>query len=164
MRTLHLVCSAVLLAAPVAARAQGPLPLKHAPQPTAAAITAGDLMTRLYILADDSMQGRRAGEAGNLKGTAYIEREVRRLGLLPAGDGGTYFQAVPLVRRTVAARSSLAVDGRNLELWTDFTPLATRGTARRLDGAQVVYGGDAANPGIDANKLKIGQVINLPAK
>ncbi|MGH7688539.1 MAG: hypothetical protein ACREN3_02965, partial [Gemmatimonadaceae bacterium] len=34
------------------------LPLKHAPQPTTAAITAADLMTRLYIFSDDSMQGR----------------------------------------------------------------------------------------------------------
>ena len=33
-------------------------PEKHAPQPTSQAITPGDLMTRLYIFADDSMQGR----------------------------------------------------------------------------------------------------------
>lgn len=63
---------------------------------TQAGITAGDLKTRLYIFADDSMRGRAAGTPDNLRGTAYIEREVRRLGLEPAGDNGTYFQNVPL--------------------------------------------------------------------
>ena len=37
------------------------LPHKHAPQPTTANITAADLMTRLYIFADDSMMGREVG-------------------------------------------------------------------------------------------------------
>jgi len=58
------------------------------------AITAADLRTRLYIYADDSMMGRRIGTVGNLKATAYIEREVRRMGLEPAGDSGTYFQEI----------------------------------------------------------------------
>src|SRR4249920_1867874 len=66
------------------------LQLKHAPQPTSAAISAADLMTRLYIFADDSMMGREVGTPYHLKATAYIEREARKLGLLPAGDSGTY--------------------------------------------------------------------------
>ena len=71
-----------------------PLPLKYAGPPTAPAISAADLMTRLYIFADDSMMGRPIGTDGNNKGTAYIEREVRRMGLKPAGDSGGYFQSV----------------------------------------------------------------------
>ncbi|HZF68187.1 MAG TPA: hypothetical protein VEZ47_09125, partial [Gemmatirosa sp.] len=53
------------------------LPLKHAPRPTTAGITEADLMTRLYIFADDSMLGREAGTEGNLKGAAYIARELQ---------------------------------------------------------------------------------------
>ena len=75
------------------------LPLKLAPRPTAAAITPADLMTRLYIFADDSMEGREFGERGNVKGTNYIERELRRLGLEPAGENGTFFQVLPTHRR-----------------------------------------------------------------
>ena len=63
-------------------RATRPVP---GPRPTTAAITARDLMTRLYIFADDSMQGREAGTPGNVKGTDYIAAEIRRLGLVPAG-------------------------------------------------------------------------------
>src|SRR6266568_1511386 len=92
--------TAILLASPTV-NAQTTLPLKHSPKPTIQAITADDAMTRLYIFADDSMMGRRAGEPGGLKGTAYIEREVRRLGLTPAGDSGTFFQWVPLITRAV---------------------------------------------------------------
>lgn len=61
---------------------------------TVPAITAEDLRTRLYIYADDSMLGRRFGEAGNEKATRYIASEVRRMGLEPAGDSGAYFQDI----------------------------------------------------------------------
>jgi len=71
----------VLLAlSPLAAFAQAPLPRTHAPQPTTGAITPGDLMTRLYIIADDSMMGRQAGTAGNLMVTAYIAAEAKKMG------------------------------------------------------------------------------------
>src|SRR5437868_14062604 len=61
---------------------------------TVPAITASDLRTRLYIYADDSMMGRRVGTKGDLMATRYIESEVRRMGLEPAGDGGAFCQDV----------------------------------------------------------------------
>ena len=117
------------------------LPRKHAPRPTTPAITAADLMTRLYIFADDSMMGRQAGTEYNLKGTAYIAAELKRLGLDPAGDSGTFFQNVPLVRRSYAASSKLSVDGEPLAIWTDYAPLPGRGLARGAGTAPVIYGG-----------------------
>src|ERR1051326_7607871 len=55
-------------------------PLKFAPRPTSADITPVDLMSRLYVFADDSMMGRDdGGPIGAGKATAYIERELRRL-------------------------------------------------------------------------------------
>ena len=64
------------------------------PGRTEAAITPADLKSRLYLYADDSMMGREAGTIGNYKATAYIAAEVKRLGLEPAGDNGTYFQNI----------------------------------------------------------------------
>ena len=61
---------------------------------TVPAITAADLSTRLYGYADDSMMGRRIGTPGNMMATRYIESEVRRMGLEPAGDSGTFFQDI----------------------------------------------------------------------
>ena len=86
-------------------------PEKHAPQPTSQAITPGDLETRLYIFADDSMMGRETGTRGHLISTAYIADELRRLGLTPAGDNGTYFQNVPMIRRAFNEKSTITVDG-----------------------------------------------------
>src|SRR6185437_8219900 len=81
-----------------------PLPRKHAPRPTSAEISAADLMTRLYIFADDSMMGRETGTRGHLMSTAYIASELQRLGLQPAGDNGTFFQNVPMIRRAFSER------------------------------------------------------------
>ena len=141
-------------------------PLKHAPRPTTPDITAADLMTRLYIFADDSMLGRQAGTENNLKGTAYIAGELRRLGLTPAGDSGTFFQNVPLVRRGFAESATIAVGGDSLRMRTDFVPATRRGTPRSLAGAQVVFGGtwgDSAGS-LTREQMAGRLVLFVPAK
>jgi len=142
---MRLMQRAALLAllAPAALSAQSPqLPLTHEPQPTTPEITAADLMTRLYIYADDSMMGRRGGTVYNLKATDYIAAEARAMGLVPAGDSGTYFQDVPLLRETVDTSSTITVAGATLKVFDDFLPRRLRGgPARSLDGAPVVFGG-----------------------
>src|SRR4051812_34605229 len=107
----------VALTAGAQAHAQTALPLKHAPARTPTAITPADLMTRLSLYADDSMMGRLAGSEYNLKATAYIASEVKRLGLRPAGDSGGYFQNVPLVKRQLDPTSAISVDGVALKPW-----------------------------------------------
>ncbi|MFI5255636.1 MAG: M28 family metallopeptidase [Gemmatimonadales bacterium] len=122
----------------------------HLPSPTVGAITAADAMTRLYIFADDSMLGRKAGTIGNVKGTDYVAGEMRRMGLLPGGENGSYFQTVPVVVSRLDSSRTLRVDGVPLVLGTDVVPIVpgTAGRAfpsgastRSLDGASVVYGG-----------------------
>jgi hypothetical protein len=140
--------------------AQSSLPLKHAPKATTQAITADDAMTRLYIFADDSMQGRRAGEEGGLRGTAYIEREVRRLGLVPAGDSGTFFQGVPLITRTVDMSASLKADDQVIALGADILPVGISGIPRSLDGVQVIFAGDATDSAKSISPTQaVGKVV-----
>ena len=120
----------------------GSLPLKYVGPPTGSAISAGDLMTRLYLYADDSLQGREAGTIGHMKATAYIADQVRRLGLVPAGDNGTYFQNVPFISRRFDPATTITVDGGTLTAFTDFVAAPFRGaTPRPIDGVQVVFGG-----------------------
>jgi hypothetical protein len=107
-----------------AASGQSTLPLKYAPKPTTPAITAADLMTRLYIYADDSMLGREAGTPGNVKATTYIAAELRRLGLQPAGDSGTYFQTIPLKTRSFDTTSTFTVAGVPLAAFQDYLALS----------------------------------------
>ncbi|HEY2064679.1 MAG TPA: M28 family peptidase [Gemmatimonadaceae bacterium] len=125
-----------------AAAAPAPLPLKYSGPPTSAPISAGDLMTRLYIFADDSMMGREAGTPAHMKATAYIASQVEKLGLVPAGDNGTYFQNVPFISRRFDPNTTLTVDGGSLVGITDFVAAPFRGAVpRALDGVQAVYGG-----------------------
>ena len=123
--------------------APAPLPRTHAPKPTAPAITPADLMTRLYIFADDSMQGRETGTEGNRRALRYIESELTRLGLTPMGDDGSFLQRVPLVKRGWNADFIASAGGTALTPWSDLTPLPPRGKTRALDGVTVVYGGTA---------------------
>ncbi len=108
-------------AAPLSSEAEGPL--KHRATPTSAEITAPDLMSRLYVFADDSMQGREAGAPGNVKATDYIASEARRIGLKPGGDISTFFQTVPMIQRTADSASTLEIAGTPLQLNGDYLPL-----------------------------------------
>ena len=128
---------------PATAAAQAELPRTHRPVPTAPAITPGDLMTRLYILADDSMQGREAGTPGNVKGTAYIAAEIKRAGLVPAGDDGTYFQTIPLRTRTFDTTSTFALAGAPLTAFTDYLPLGPR--PLESQALSIVFGGEVGD-------------------
>jgi Peptidase family M28 len=112
-----------------------------APVATSAGITPADLRARLYIYADDSMQGRRSGTPGGIKATAYIAAEALRLGLEPAGDDGTYFQNVPIVVRTLDPKSAIVAGSTTLRAWNDLLPRDQGRGTRSTDGAQAVYGG-----------------------
>ena len=72
------------------------------------------------------MAGRRAGTDGDLKATAYIAAEFKRLGLVPAGDSGTYYQYIPLVTYAYDTATPLQVGGHALRFGTDFVPISRR--------------------------------------
>src|SRR6266850_3564172 len=145
--------------APQAIAAPAPtLPVKHAPTRTASDISARDLMSRLYILADDSMMGREAGTAGNVKGTDYIAAEVKRLGLKPAGDSGTFFQTVPLKIRSVDSVSSLTAGGTAVAYGTEWAGRAT-GSFTKPD-LPVVYGGQLGDStAVLTDSLAAGKLV-----
>ncbi|HYK11874.1 MAG TPA: M28 family peptidase [Gemmatimonadales bacterium] len=138
------------------------LPLKHAAKPTRPDITAEDLMTRLYIYADDSLQGREAGQLGDFKATTYIAAEAKRMGLIPAGDSGTYFQTVPYKNRALDSTSTITVGGATLKAPADF--ILTNGDATQLT-APVIFGGDlndSARVDLDSNAVK-GKIVLFTA-
>ncbi|HEY5218666.1 MAG TPA: hypothetical protein VIJ16_02600, partial [Gemmatimonadaceae bacterium] len=152
---LRRVCAILALPAALAAQQQE-LPLKHKAQPTTAAISASDLMTRLYIFSDDSMQGRETGTIGHLKSTAYIAAQVKAMGLKPGGDHGTFFQNLPVFQRSLDAKSTISVGGTKLAALKDFVESPGRGgDPRSIDGAQAIFGGQQ---GDTTNELTADQV------
>jgi Zn-dependent M28 family amino/carboxypeptidase len=145
------------------------LPIKHAPRPTSGAITPEDLMTRLYIFADDSMQGREAGTPGHVRGTEYIVRELTRLGAKPAGENGTFYQNVPtMVTRLDMEHATLRSGVMSFRPGIDFQPFPgvlglyfpSKGSATN---APVVFGGRLMAPSaISADSVKGKVVLLLP--
>jgi hypothetical protein len=148
MRRLLLI-PAMLVAAQVSAQTVWPDegPRTWRPRPTTAAITADDLRSRLYPYADDSMMGREAGTLGNVKATDWIAAEFRRLGLLPAGENGSYFQEVPYGRlRYDSTKVQFLVEGSPAVAGTDWHPQAANASSLisgsvTLANAPTVFGG-----------------------
>ena len=164
---------AALLLVPVALSAQTVWPDEGprtwAPRPTEAAITADDLRTRLYQFADDSMLGRDAGTWGNIKATDYIAAEFKRLGLLPAGENGSYFQEVGYGPSAFDSTTlALQLHDGTPALRTGWYPLPPTLTefAGSFDGRDipVVFGGrwgDTATP-LDPALIAGKAVVFLP--
>jgi hypothetical protein len=145
------VASACSRPAPTTSAAPGgseeSLPLKRSPQPTVSVITAADVMTRLYIIADDSMMGRQAGARGNLAATQYVAEEFKRFGLEPAGDSSGFFQWIPLIATKVDIATPLTIGsemltfGKDYSLSIPFEPAELKG----FEGSATVFGGSLAD-------------------
>ncbi|MBF6023291.1 M28 family metallopeptidase [Lysobacter niastensis] len=50
------------------------------------------------FLADDLLEGREAGTRGYDLAALYVAQRMRAIGLAPAGDDGSYYQRVPMLR------------------------------------------------------------------
>ncbi|WP_207435707.1 M28 family metallopeptidase [Sabulibacter ruber] len=103
--------------------------------PALSSIKEEDLRRDLFILASDSLRGRRAGESEELRAAAWVAERAREAGLEPAGDDGTYFQFFPLRRVQVSSNSSFQINGHNIPLWKD--AWVTSPVEANLDGPAV---------------------------
>src|SRR5947209_8096576 len=102
-------------------------------------ITAARLSERLYYVASDQMDGRDTPSPGLDATAKFIADNIKRWGIKPGGDNGTYFQRIPLRRTKVdQAQTHAELGDHTFKLGTDFLPANQSGTA---EGA-LVYAGD----------------------
>ncbi|HVR82538.1 MAG TPA: M28 family peptidase [Luteimonas sp.] len=83
------------------------------------AAAAARIKTDVRYLADDALQGRQTGTPGYELAADYVAKRFAAIGLQPAGDHGSWFQAVPLLRATRqvdGARVAIRRDGKRTEL------------------------------------------------
>ena len=125
--------------------------------PTSAAITAADLRHRVYIYADDSMMGRKAGTEGNNKATTYIANELRRIGVQPGGENGTYFQNVPMLHLQASRTKPIIVDGRNFMPTKDYIGR----WPKVFNNVQAIYGGVLGEASMIPPEAAAGKVVVL---
>jgi hypothetical protein len=133
-RGVAVLLGVFLASAPVVAQ-ECPVPPSGMAQPDAA----------VRYLADDALEGRLAGSAGERCAGDYLAAEFARIGLDPAGEDGTYFQAVPLASAV--------------------NPHAPGGTGRNvigiLHGADPALRGEAVVVGAHYDHLGRGEVFSL---
>lgn len=121
MRYRLLVLALVCIALPTACQREStPAAATQTAKPAAKADTpAARIEADVRALADDAMEGREAGTPGYDKAAEYVAARMRAIGLQPAGDDGTYFQQVPLlraVREQAGARLAVTHPDRTVEL------------------------------------------------
>jgi hypothetical protein len=132
-------------------------PTSSSTSTTSAAITPADLRSRLYTYADDSMMGRKTGTAGNIKATQYIADELRRMGVQPGGENGTYFQNVPLLHLQASRTKPIVVDGKNFLPAKDYIGR----TPKNFENVQAIYGGVFGEPSMITPDQAVGKVVVL---
>jgi Zn-dependent M28 family amino/carboxypeptidase len=105
----------------------------------AARVSPRALHAYLSFLSDDALEGRGTGTRGGRVAAEFIAAQFRRMGLAPAGDSGTFFQAVPLLGRKPAP--TMSVGGAALRYPADYVvaPLADD-TLIRVAG-EIVFAG-----------------------
>jgi hypothetical protein len=93
----------------------------------------------IRFLSDDALEGRGTGTRGGLVAAKFIAAQFRRMGLEPAGDSGTYFQAVPLLGRTPTP--TLALGGAMLRYPTDYVVAPVSDDTLLQVAGEVVFAG-----------------------
>jgi Zn-dependent M28 family amino/carboxypeptidase len=80
----------------------------HGQATAAARVHPAAIEAYIRYLSDDALEGRGTGTRGGLVAATFIAAQFRRMGLEPAGDSGTYLQAVELLGRTPSPHVSVA--------------------------------------------------------
>jgi Zn-dependent M28 family amino/carboxypeptidase len=133
--------------------AAGTAPAKDTmPAPWANDPSARRIEADVRKLADDAMEGRETGTRGYDMASAYVAGRFGEVGLEPAGDDGTFFQRVPLLKATrerEGARFTVVRNGRRIEL-------------RFQDQFLPQQDFDAASSTVEAPAVFVGQAVHAP--
>ena len=84
------------------------------------------------------------GSRGNYLTAEYVAAQWKKAGLVPAGENGTWYQAVPFVRERLDERGTLTAGSIVLKAGTDFVPASwIPSRSRNFPATPTIYGGDA---------------------
>lgn len=125
MRLLPLLL-ALPIALPVTLLAQRPAASPAAAVPRAiSAIREADIRRDLFAMAAPAMRGREGGTLDEMRASIWVAEQYAKIGLVPAGDNGTWFQWFNIVRTRVSlASSSASIAGRAVPLFDELIPLS----------------------------------------
>lgn len=113
----------VLLILPVFAEAQSKRKLRIAAE-NEKALTESNLQKHVQYLADDKLEGRRTGTAGELLAMEYIIGQYKNLGIEPKGTNGFVQEFEINEGLQLEAENAFKINGQLLVLQEDYFPLA----------------------------------------
>lgn len=118
------------------------------PTPSAIqSIREQELRADLFAMAGDALRGREAGTLDEMRASMWTAEQLRRIGVTPMGEGGTWFQWFNMRRTRISTiSSSVRIGGKPFTLWTDITPASN--TAGDVVGT-TVFAGDGSDTTID---------------
>jgi hypothetical protein len=134
------------------------------------------IRAEMRFLSDDALEGRGTGTRGHEIAAKHMAAEFEAMGLAPAGEGGTFFQTVPLrSARVDGAKTSLTLtlngQKQNLVFGRDYLMEGEPGRAESTVEAPVVYVGFGVTApdqnyddykGIDTRGKIVAQVYGAP--
>ena len=143
-------------------------------------LVLANIQTHIVFLADDKLEGRRTGTAGEKLAYEYISNEFKKSGLITKGENGTYIQPFEVYEGKQVDPSTYVMINRNtLQLDKDYFPLSfSANTKTETSGAIALPEGGAAwffdlkelleenknNPHFDLEDAIIKQVIKVTSK
>jgi hypothetical protein len=156
MRSTPIAVLALLTASALAAQ---PSSTAHPPA-AMSAIRQADLKRDMYALAGDEMRGREAGTLDEMRASMWLADEMRKIGLSPRGEDGSYFQWWNMRRTRIATgSSSVTLRGRSLALWTDITP--TSNAVADVAGT-TMFVGDGSDSTVDVRGKIVAATLEPP--
>lgn len=147
----------------------GPVaPIPEYPVGTGAAITSEDISQRVHYLASRELAGRGTGTPGEQKATAYAADVFKGLGLLPAGDNGSYFQTFDFtagveMQEKNTLQSKIGQQKLNHTLNKEFVPLVFSESGT-FNNAEVVFAGYGLKAPVNGDFKGYDSYVHLDVK
>jgi Zn-dependent M28 family amino/carboxypeptidase len=110
------------------------------------AISIERIRADIKHLSSEQLQGRGVGSRGEELAIEHIAKQFEKAGLKPAGDKGTFYQAVPLVMVTTGPKATLSATGIksnkfiNFKLEDDFAGTSKTQQSEDFDAEAIFVG------------------------
>ncbi len=105
-----------------------------------ATVSKNTIKGHIYFLADDLLKGRETGTPENRIAAAYLANTLRSYGVLPNPLTGTYYQPVPLNRKSPPRVLKLELNGEQIR---QMAPLAAEPLEYKGEAMYLGYGLEA---------------------
>lgn len=137
-----------------------------------AALRADAMWGPLRFLSDDLLEGRGTGARGGEIAAQYVASQFMAMGLEPAGEGGSYFQRVPMVDLIPSATLQFGAAGTPaLRFRDDFVAWSERADSDVTGSGELVFVGFGASApewnwddykGVDVRGKVLLMLVNDP--